>query len=258
MTEYCAKAKSYERYVLQSYIERYSTFYGVSATWIYMTAIAFVVGTLFLSQPFPTEAEYPFPVDYEPVRLVLYVHQAYVAMQCAAIVCVNVFAALLLLFAAALFESLMMDLRAVQNFETLIECVKKYYHTRRYVTMLLERLVLSRTTSNSLFQVRAGSGYVCSVHGTFHDYSIQLSARALRYSYYRSKYATIAVRNQTEVRTDFVCFVQRQPIAIKVQFVFLALTALVEVFMCAWPADNLMHVVSCFAILSFDCKEVWL
>ncbi|XP_043251703.1 uncharacterized protein LOC122396969 [Colletes gigas] len=162
MTDYCAKAKSYERRILQQYTNKYSMFYGVSATWFYLTAIAFIFGALFIEGAFPVDAEYPFPVNYEPMRTMIFLHQALVGLQCAAIVCVNMFAALLLLFASARFEILMANLRAVESIETLIECIQKYYDP--------------------------------------------------------------------------------QPLAVKVQFLFLALTALVEVFMCALPADNLMDV----------------
>ncbi|XP_076621672.1 uncharacterized protein LOC143342074 [Colletes latitarsis] len=137
MTEYCANAKPYERSVLQQYVDKYSKFYGTAATWFYTTVIAFVIGTLFISQPFPVDAEYPFPVDYEPLRTTIFLHHSYVGLQCASIVCTNVFAALLLLFAAARFEISMVEFRAVHDVETLRQCVQKYYRVRRYETRLV-------------------------------------------------------------------------------------------------------------------------
>ncbi|XP_053997438.1 uncharacterized protein LOC128886508 isoform X2 [Hylaeus anthracinus] len=198
MTDYCAKAKSYERFVLQRYVNKYSTFYGVSATWFYVTAAIFVVGTLFVDQPFPTEAEYPFNVDYEPLRTTLFLHQTVVGFQCAANVCVNGFAAMLLLFAAARFEIIMIELRAVQDIQMLVECIQKYYHVKRYaqeVVTFAQYIALTATIVASFLLVLCG----------FH-------------------------------------IVGRQPLAIKLQFLFLAMTALMEVFMCAWPADNLLDV----------------
>ena len=128
----CENANSYERQVFQGYAKSYATFYGVSAIWFYWCALIVVVGTLFISDPFPTNAEYPFPVHFEPVRSIVFVQQALVGFQCSAHLCVNIFCALLLLFAAARFEILMNELRAVENIESLIKCIEKYYAIRRY------------------------------------------------------------------------------------------------------------------------------
>ncbi|XP_053997444.1 uncharacterized protein LOC128886511 [Hylaeus anthracinus] len=159
MVDYCAKARSYERFVLQRYVNKYSTFYGVSATWFYLTATVVVVGSLFVDQPFPTEAEYPFPVNFMPLRTTLFIHQAFVGLQCAAIVCMNMFAALLLLFAAARFEILMLELRSVQDIGTLIQCIRKYYHVRKYaqeVVTFVQYTALSTTIVASVLLVLSG------------------------------------------------------------------------------------------------------
>ncbi|XP_043251699.1 odorant receptor 4-like [Colletes gigas] len=198
MTEYCANAKSYERSILQQYVDKYSMFYGTAATWFYSTTIIFVVGTLFISQPFPVDAEYPFPVDYEPLRTTIFLHHCYVGLQCAAIVCTNVFAALLLLFAAARFEILMVEFRAVRDVETLRQCVRKYYRVRSYakeVVNVIQYTAICTTLIATLPLVFCGLNII-----------------------------------------------GRQPPLVKVQFAVMAGTALLEVFMCAWPADNLMEV----------------
>lgn len=129
----CKKAKSYERRVFQRYVNRYSTFYGMAAIWSYMTATVVVLGTLFTPDPFPTNAEYPFPVNFEPIRSVIFVHQALVGLQCAGHVCINIFCALLLLFTAARFDILMIKLRTVKDDETLIECIRNYCCVKRYI-----------------------------------------------------------------------------------------------------------------------------
>lgn len=38
-------------------------------------------------------------------------------------------------------------------------------------------------------------------------------------------------------------FAQRQPLTIKTQFFTVGASALIEVFVCAWPADYLMRMV---------------
>ncbi|XP_076621673.1 uncharacterized protein LOC143342075 [Colletes latitarsis] len=198
MTEYCANATSFERSILQQYVKKYSTFYGIAAMWFYTTAAFFVVGNLFISQPFPVDAEYPFPVDYEPLKTTIFLHHGYVVMQCAAVVCINVFAALLLFFAAARFEILMVEFRAVHDVETLRQCVQKYYRVRSYaqeVVNVIQYTAIYTTIMATLPLVLCGLNII-----------------------------------------------GRQPPMVKVQFAFMAGTALLEVFMCAWPADNLMEM----------------
>lgn len=38
-------------------------------------------------------------------------------------------------------------------------------------------------------------------------------------------------------------FAQRQPLTVKTQFFTVGASALIEVFMCAWPADYLLNTV---------------
>ncbi|XP_076763153.1 uncharacterized protein LOC143430662 [Xylocopa sonorina] len=130
---YCyEKACSYERHVFQRYVDKYSMFYGISAIWIYATALLVILGTLFLSDPFPTNARYPFAVDFEPVRSIIFLQQALVGVQCAAHVSIAVFCALLLLFSSARFEILQLELRSIKDAVSLIKCIKKYHNIRRY------------------------------------------------------------------------------------------------------------------------------
>ncbi|XP_043251697.1 uncharacterized protein LOC122396964 [Colletes gigas] len=198
MTEYCANATSLERSILQQYLDKYAKYYAMAAMWVYGTGTFIVVGNLFVPQPFPVEAEYPFPVDYEPLRTVIFLHHGYVVMQCAAVVCINMFAALLLFFAAARFEILMVEFRAVHNIETLTQCVQKYYRVRSYameVVSVIQYTAIYTTMMATLPLVLCGLNVI-----------------------------------------------GRQPPMVKMQFVFLAGTVMLEVFMCAWPADNLMEV----------------
>ncbi|XP_017762639.1 PREDICTED: uncharacterized protein LOC108552540 [Eufriesea mexicana] len=132
MKFYCKGANSYEKYIFQRYVDKCGMLYGASAVWFYLCAISVTMGTFFTSQTFPTGAEYPFRVDYEPLRAIIFVQQTLVGFQCSALLCTNIVSALLLLFAASRFEILMNDLRVVENFDSLIKCIRKYYVVRRY------------------------------------------------------------------------------------------------------------------------------
>ncbi|XP_029038888.2 uncharacterized protein LOC114874099 [Osmia bicornis bicornis] len=198
MKKCCKEAKPYERQVYQTYVDKYSTFYGVSAIWFYLTASIIAIGTLFIPQPLPTNAEYPFPVDYQPLKGILFLHQSFLGFQCSAHVCINMFCALLMLFAAARFEILKVELREVKNFNELVDCVKKYYIARRYA---------KKVSSASRF-IALNTVMMCGTVLVFCG----------------------------------VNFIERQSSTVIIQFMSLAGTGLIEVFMVAWPADHLLDL----------------
>ncbi|XP_026669983.1 uncharacterized protein LOC108625406 isoform X2 [Ceratina calcarata] len=132
MRLYCKAANLSERQILQEYVDKYAAFYGSSATWFYVSALSVIFGTLFVSDPFPTNAEYPFSVDFEPLKSIIFIHQAVAGMQCAAHLSMNVFCALLLLFAAARFQILAAEMVDVDGIRSLVKCVKKYRIVRGY------------------------------------------------------------------------------------------------------------------------------
>ncbi|XP_076683491.1 uncharacterized protein LOC143376733 isoform X2 [Andrena cerasifolii] len=198
MIVYVQDANPRETGVFQSYVDKFSTFYAMSATWFYMSGVMVIAGTLLLPQPFPTTAEYPFSVEYEPISTIIFVHQAVAIMQCSSHTSVNVFGALLISCAAARIEILTSELRDVVNAGNLIESVKKYYRVRRYaqdVANAVQFIALITVTMCGLAVLLCG-----------------------------------------------IVVVGRQPVTVKAQFLALAVTTLLEVFMCAWPADHLMHV----------------
>ncbi|XP_053973004.1 uncharacterized protein LOC128873440 [Hylaeus volcanicus] len=198
MADFCAKAQSYEREILQRYVDKYKTFYALSAYWFYVTAILFILGALFGPEEFPIEAEYPFDVKHQPVRTIIFLHQTYFCMQCSAMTCANVFAAMLLIFASAEFEILMVELRAVENVEMLIECIKKYYRVRRDAEEVVDM----------------------AQYTTLYTVIMALLPLAL---------CGLNVIGKT-------------PTTVKAQFIFMAGVTLLEVFMCSWPADNMLEV----------------
>ncbi|XP_076237906.1 uncharacterized protein LOC143181409 [Calliopsis andreniformis] len=137
MTAYLETAEPFEQIIFQRYINKYSKFYGVAAMWFYTTSFTVIVGTLFIAQPFPTRAEYPFAVDYEPMKTIIFLHQALVGIQVPGGLCVNVYVALLVLFASARFEILTEELRHTNDVHSLAQCLKKYYITRRYAERVI-------------------------------------------------------------------------------------------------------------------------
>ncbi|XP_076380240.1 uncharacterized protein LOC117227835 isoform X1 [Megalopta genalis] len=127
-----------EKCVYQRYVDTYSMFYGLAVLWIYTIAVVFIFGSIFLPQPFPLVTEYPFRVDYEPVRTIIFVHQAFFSFQCSAAINLNMFAALLLLYASAKFEILMIDMRKAASVDALVECLEKYHVVTRIAKDVVE------------------------------------------------------------------------------------------------------------------------
>nr|XP_033339134.1 uncharacterized protein LOC117227743 [Megalopta genalis] len=145
-------AKPYERRVFQRYVDTYSKFYGLIVISYYVSSMVVVFGSIFLPQPFPTVSEYPFRVDYEPVRTIIFVHQAFAGFQCAAAISLTMFTALLLLYAAARFEILMIDMQRATSVDALIVCMKKYHIVTRFAKDVVEG-----TRYIALFMVVYGS-----------------------------------------------------------------------------------------------------
>nr|XP_033339130.1 uncharacterized protein LOC117227739 [Megalopta genalis] len=131
-------ANFYERCVFQRYVDMYSKFYGLAVLWIYTIAVVFIFGSIFLPQPFPLLSEYPFRVDYEPLRTIIFVHQAIFSFQCSAAISINMFAALLLLYASARFEILMIDMRKATSVHALVECLEKFHMVTRIAKDIVE------------------------------------------------------------------------------------------------------------------------
>nr|XP_031838489.1 uncharacterized protein LOC116429558 [Nomia melanderi] len=133
LTSFCENMQSYEKRVVQRYVDKYSKFYGWTVTWFYMCSVVVILGSLLDStQTFPTVSEYPFSVDYMPVKITIFLHQSVVSFQCSSAVSANMFGALLLLYSAAKFEILTIDFRAATTVEALTDCLKKYYAVTRY------------------------------------------------------------------------------------------------------------------------------
>ncbi|XP_076657406.1 uncharacterized protein LOC143361700 [Halictus rubicundus] len=191
-------AKSYERNVFQRYIDTYSMFYGLTVIWYYVSPMVVVVGSIFLPQPFPTISEYPFRVDYAPVRIIIFLHQAIVGFQCSASVSLNMFAALFLLYTAAKYEILMIDMREAASVDAFMKCMKKYHAVKRFAK-----------------DVIAATQYIACI--------------------------TILC-SSTNIVLCGLNIIGRQSFVVKLQFVVLSWTGLMEVFMCALPADSLINV----------------
>lgn len=132
MESYCKHAIGYEKYILQQYVDRYAMFYAAIAIWFYLTAFAVVCSPSLSSDPFPTYAKYPFNVNYQPLKTMIYIQQSSVGIQIASVLCINILIALLLWFASARFDTLCHKLRMISNVYELTQCIRKHQQVLRY------------------------------------------------------------------------------------------------------------------------------
>ncbi|XP_048264440.1 uncharacterized protein LOC100646115 [Bombus terrestris] len=129
----CIKeAEQYEREIFYKYIKKCYVFCGCSIVCTYVTAVGFSLRPAILPVPFPFDVEYPFPVNYTSVYIIIYMQHVCVCFQSAAQICISSFGGLLLWFTAARFECLAVNLERSTDTDTLIDCVKKQLHLRRY------------------------------------------------------------------------------------------------------------------------------
>ena len=127
MIQFCDLMKLHEEIVIQRYIDKCIIFHGTSIFifyWLTFTAIT-VMPTL-EHQPFPTAAEYPFDVSYQPLKAIIFIQQSIAGIIVAGQLCVNVYMALLLWFASARFEMLTKELEKTTNVYQLFKCIKKH------------------------------------------------------------------------------------------------------------------------------------
>ncbi|XP_032674586.1 uncharacterized protein LOC116845692 [Odontomachus brunneus] len=199
MESHCKHAKGYEKDILQQYVDRYAILYAAIIIWFFLSAFVTICNPLFSADTFPTHAKYPFNIQHQPLKTIIFVQQSYTGIQIASQLCNNVFTALLLWYATAKFDILSNKLRAISNIYELILCIHRHQQTLRYasdVTYAVRFLVLT---------------------------TVGCSAMGLLFS--------------------GIIFISRQPVLIKMQFLLLSFICLFEVFICCWPANNLLLMV---------------
>ncbi|GAB1860352.1 Odorant receptor [Camponotus japonicus] len=132
MENYYKQAQKYEKEIFQQYVDRCMPFYGIILGWLAMTGVSVITAPLFSSQSFPSEAEYPFDVQHQPLKTLIYAHHILTAYQSVIQVSANTFPALLLWFVAARFRILSTRFRTMTNMKELIKYTREHYILLRY------------------------------------------------------------------------------------------------------------------------------
>ncbi|EFN72611.1 Putative odorant receptor 22c [Camponotus floridanus] len=132
MENYYKQAQKYEKEIFQQYVDKCMPFYGIILGWLAMTGVSVITAPLFSSQSFPSEAEYPFDVQHQPLKTLIYAHHILTAYQSVIQVSANTFPALLLWFVAARFQILSTRFRTMTNMKELINYTREHYILLRY------------------------------------------------------------------------------------------------------------------------------
>ena len=129
---HCVKeAQPYEREIYYKLVAKCSTLFGSSVVCTYLCVVIFLLGPAFMPISFPFETEYPFRVNYTPVYVIVYIHEAFLGFRSAAHICLSMFGALLLWFTAARFECLAIEMKQTADVNMLIVCIEKQLYLRR-------------------------------------------------------------------------------------------------------------------------------
>ncbi|XP_043500823.1 odorant receptor 30a-like [Polistes fuscatus] len=119
-------AKPYEKMILTKYVDRCSILHISLTFGFYLAATNIVLGPIFLPQPLPTFAVYPFNVSTHPIYEIVYFIQAISAIQAVSGATIDCQAAVLLWFAGARFEMLHIDIANTVDEGDLKWCIFKH------------------------------------------------------------------------------------------------------------------------------------
>ncbi|XP_014610348.1 PREDICTED: uncharacterized protein LOC106790136 [Polistes canadensis] len=120
------QAKPYEKTILTKYVDRCSILHISLTFGFYLAATNIVLGPIFLPQPLPTFAVYPFNVETHPIYEIVYFMQAVTCIQASTGATIDCQVAILLWFAGARFEMLQIDISNTVDEYDLKLCIFKH------------------------------------------------------------------------------------------------------------------------------------
>ncbi|XP_070169090.1 odorant receptor 49b-like isoform X2 [Polyergus mexicanus] len=158
MENYSKSANLAERDVIQRYINKNIAIYSVTLMLMTVTLVALILVPLVLAHPV-VELEYPFSIDYQPMRGIIYLHQSFALYQVYAQVCATVFLALLLWFSTARFEILGNKFRMATEYSDWQACIREHQELLKFteqVTFSISHVTLSSLGVSTVTVVFSG------------------------------------------------------------------------------------------------------
>lgn len=126
------RAKEYEKEIYQRYIDKCKVFYGSSTVAVFFTSIVIIAAPLIMpDQILPVEAKYPFDVEHEPMKTIVYLHQSITLWQTFSNVCHCSLIGLFIWFTTARFEILSYQFRRVTSVYEIVVVVRQHIEVLR-------------------------------------------------------------------------------------------------------------------------------
>lgn len=126
-----------------------------------MTGVSVITAPLFSSQSFPSEAEYPFDVQHQPLKTLIYAHHILTAYQSVIQVSANTFPALLLWFVAARFRILSTRFRTMTNMKELIKYTREHYILLRCIRLYIKENIGLKDNTGLIVTIRKYDTLIC-------------------------------------------------------------------------------------------------
>ena len=154
LENFLKNANSYERLILQRYVDRSKNLYGIVSFFIYLGCLGCnLEPIIFARHQFPTESSYPFDVDSHPIFEILYALQCLAIFHLASGLFIDTQVAVLLWFTGARFEMLGNEFENVSNPDELYCCIKKHQELIRFaheVRSITKFIALATITTSSI------------------------------------------------------------------------------------------------------------
>ncbi|EZA56762.1 ObirOr5-H3 [Ooceraea biroi] len=174
LEDYCKRAKPEEVIVFHRYIDNCRSFYIGSVSAFTVTALLLCISPAVESTTFPIDVEYPFSMDYLPVKILIYLHQLLLIYQSYTQVCSNVFVGLLLWFVSARCDILSKKFRTVTEFTELRAHLREHQQLLQYgneVALSVRYVMLASLTVSTVVIIFTGCTFLSrqplSVKSTF-------------------------------------------------------------------------------------------
>ncbi|KOX78109.1 hypothetical protein WN51_09468 [Melipona quadrifasciata] len=121
-----------EKEIFNTYLAKCNVIYASYIIVAYVMTSIYALGPTLFPMVNVVNAEYPFDTNRTSISVMIRAHQILTGYQCCSHLCLCVFGGLLFWFTAARFECLAVELQNNTNVRTLIACIEKQLHLKRY------------------------------------------------------------------------------------------------------------------------------
>ncbi|THK32914.1 odorant receptor 50CTE, partial [Diachasma alloeum] len=162
METFVKNANPHEREVLENYVEREIPFYVRYYVFSLGAVLSYIFGPVVIDQPFPSIAEYPFPVDKHPVYDLVFVLEVIGSIQCFCNISFICQLCLLLWYGIIQLEFLGKKIKQATSSKEFASCIRVHQHTLWYIeeTIKIVRPTVAVLIAIATITIACGSIHV--------------------------------------------------------------------------------------------------